>query len=123
MGTLRVVLNVQDELEAVLAMDKIRNEAMDLLDEEEGDAVELTQLIRFDSAHLTPEEILVNLKRTRNILIRTRMRGCYDLASALDQQIHTLHCQLDSGYDPQYDYGRMMSFLDRILNKKEDPTE
>jgi hypothetical protein len=120
---MRVVLNVEDELEATLAMDRLKMEAIALLDEEEGDSVEVTQLIPFTTDNLAPEEILVNLKKTRNILIRTRIRDCYDLASALDQTIHTLQAQIDPSYINTYDYGRMLSFAERILKHKEDPTE
>lgn len=119
---MRVFLNVQDEVEAILAMDKIKQEAEDLLGDEDGDRVEVTQLVPYNS-DVSPEELLVILKRARNALIRTRIKDCYDLAGELDRQIHYLHIQMDPAYAPQYDYGRMPDIATRILTNHEEPTE
>lgn len=121
-GTFRVVLNVQDEVEANLAMDRLRLECEQLLDEEDGDEVLMTQLIPF-TTDVNPEEILTILKRARNALIRTRVKQCWDSARDLDMTIHTLATQVYPEYPANYDYSKLLEISDRILNRKEEPNE
>lgn len=121
-GTMRIVLNVEDELDAHLTMDRLRMECESLLDEEDGDEVLLTQIIPF-TTEVAPEETLAILKRARNALIRTRVKSCYDIAGWLDQEIVALHQQLDPEYSAKYDYGRIMDFGIRIWNNHEEPNE
>ena len=121
-GTFRIVLNVQDEVEANLTMDRLRLECEDLLDEDDGDEVLMTQLIPF-TTDVNPEEILTILKRARNVLIRTRMKQCWDLARDLDMTIHTLATQVYPEYPANYDYSKLLEISDRILNHHEEPNE
>lgn len=121
-GTMRVILNVEDELEAQLAMDRLQRECMDYLDDEDGDEVLVTQIMPF-TTDVPPEEVLNILKRARNALIKTRMKECYDLASAMDQQIFQLALMQDPTMPAAYDYGRMMSFVEAIFKRKEDPND
>lgn len=122
LGTMRVVLNVEDEIEATLTMDRLRQECEDLLDEEDGDEVLVTQIAPFNT-DVSPEELLAIFRRARNGLIRTRVKECYDVAAALDQVIYGLATQQDPTMPVQYDYSRMMDFLTRILKHKEEPNE
>lgn len=121
-GTMRVVINVEDELDATLTMDRLERECMDLLDEEEGDSVAVTQVLPF-TTDVTPEEVLNILKRARNALIKTRIKECYDLASALDQQIFQLALSQDPTMPAQYDYSRMLGFVEAIFKRKGEPNE
>lgn len=121
-GTVRVVLNVEDEVEATLTMDRLRTECEELLDEEDGDEVIITQITPF-TTDVSPEELLTILRRARNALIRTRVKECFDIASWLDQTIYQMAQTQDPSMPAQYDYGRMMDFLTRILKNKEDPHE
>lgn len=119
---MRVVLNVEDEVEATLTMDRLRSECEDLLDEEDGDEVLVTQITAF-TTDVAPEEVLTIFRRARNALIRTRVKECVDLAGWLDRVIYQFAQSQDPSMPAQYDYGRMMDFLTRILNNKEDPHE
>lgn len=121
-GTMRVVLNVQDELEATLTMDRLQTECGGLLDEEDGDEVIITQTTPF-TTDVSPEEVLTIFRRARNALIRTRMKECFDIARSLDMVIYNLATQQDPTMSATYDYSRMMDFLERILLNKEDPNE
>lgn len=115
-------MNVEDELDANLTMDRLKTECENLLDEDDGDIVAITQVLPF-TTDVSPEETLNILKRARNALIRTRMKECYDLAGELDRQIHSLACQMNPEMHPQYDYSRMLDFLERIVKRKEEPNE
>src|SRR5687768_16011648 len=92
-GTMRVVINVQDDVEAHLTMDRLRIECEGLLDEEDGDEVLTTQIIPF-TTNVSPEETLVILKRARNALIKTRVKHCWDSARDLDMTIHHLSVEI-----------------------------
>jgi len=121
-GTLRIVVYVQDEVEANLTMDRLRLECEELLDEEDGDEVLMTQIIPF-TTDVSPEETLTILKRARNALIRTRIKQCWDTARDLDMTIHTLSMQVDPEYPANYDYSKLLEISERILHKKEEPNE
>lgn len=119
---MRVVLNVEDEVEANLTMDRLRSECEDLLDEEDGDEVIITQITEF-TTDVPPEELLTIFRRARNALIRTRNKECVDLAGWLDRIIYQYAVSQDPSMPAQYDYSRMMDFLTRILKNKEEPNE
>lgn len=119
---MRVVLNVEDEIDATLTMDRLQQECQDLLDEEEGDEVIVTQIAPF-TTDVPPEELLTIFRRARNALIRTRIKDCFDVARSLDMVIYDLAVKQDPTMPVQYDYGRMMDFLERILKNKEEPNE
>jgi len=93
---------------------------MELLDEEDEDAVYLTQVTSI-STDLEPTETLLVLTRARNALIRTRIKQCYVEAQALDQIIHALSRRYIPDIDPQYDYGRFMEVAEEILTHGKDP--
>lgn len=117
-----MVVNSPDEVEATLTMDTLRMACEELLDEEDGDSVTVTQLTGF-AANISPEETLNVLKRARNALIRTRIKQCFDLARELDMTIKQLGDRDDASHSPVYDYGGFISIAERILNKGEDPYE
>lgn len=121
-GTMRIVLNVEGEIDAYLTMDRLQFECKALLDEDDGDEVIITQITPF-TTDVLPEEVLTIFRRCRNALIRTRMKECYDIARSLDMVIYNLATQQDPSMPVQYNYSRMMEFLERILRDKEDPNE
>jgi hypothetical protein len=121
-STMRVITYCQDEVEAQITMDRLNEMVMEQLDEEDGDRVVVTQTTQF-TTDVSPEEVLNVLKRARNVLIRTRIKQCFDLARDMDMTIHQLSQQYDAEYKPVYDYGNFITVAERILNKGEDPHE
>lgn len=120
-GTLRLVINSPDEVEATVTADRLRELCLGYLDEEDGDQVILTQLTS-NSSDLSPEESLVVLKRARNALIRTRIKECYDTARLLDQTIHALGMrQSIEESRVSYDYTALLDIAEQILNNGQDP--
>lgn len=103
-------------------MDRLHEAMTDLLDEEEGDRVVVTQIVPFNS-DTSPEEVMTVLRRARNALIRTRIKQCFDLARDMDQVMHSIAGRDDPGYSLPYDYGNFITIAERILNKGEDPYE
>lgn len=119
-ATLRCIINSPDEVEAQLTADRLQMECMELLDEDDGDEVRLTQVTSM-SSELEPEELILTLQRSRNALIRTRIKECYDQASQLDQTIHRLKTFYDNEISEQYNYGAFFDLAEAILTRGEDP--
>lgn len=117
-GTLRVIVNSPDEVEASITMDRLKEACEALLDEEDGDEVQLTQ-VTSNSTDLEPTETLNVLKRARNALIRTRIKQCYDQARELDKLIYVLATK--DGDLANYDYGGLLDIAQDILQKGHDP--
>lgn len=121
-GTMRVVVNCPDEVGAKMAMGELQKACEELLDEEDGDEVVVTQVTSI-TTDVEPEELLVILRKARNALIRTRITSCHDHAMQLDQEIHYLKHRGEPGFSPPYDYGRSMDLTERILTKGEEPRD
>lgn len=122
-ATLRAVYDAEDEVQAIFIADQIRLNAMQDLDEEEGDSIEVTQ-VTSDALHILPEEVLRVLRRARNQLIRTRYKQCYELAKELDQQIFVLEHRGEPDFSMAgYDYGKFMEVSEAILMKGENPSD
>lgn len=120
-ATLRLVINTHDEVEAILAADKIREVAEDYLEPEDGDEVIVTQVTSMTTA-VEPAETLVILRRARNALIRTRIKDCFDMGRELDKMIYALEHRGDGEHAlAGYDYGKLMEVMELILTQGKDP--
>lgn len=120
-ATLRIFLYTDSEVEAVVVADEIAEEIVkEYLDEEDGDRAEVTQVTPFRT-DVEPVEVLTILARARNALIRTRIKQCYEEASALDQLIHALRHRETSSMLPPYDYGAFLEVAQSILQENKDP--
>jgi hypothetical protein len=121
--TLRCVVNVESAVNADMVSERLRAICLDHLDEEEGDQVIVTQ-VTDSSINIHPTESLVVLKRARNVLIRTRIKECYDNARSLDETIHALeHRESLGDIMPTYDYGRLLELAEAILQRGENPLD
>jgi hypothetical protein len=120
-ATFRAHMVADDEVEANLISEGLRETMMDNLDEEDGDFVMVTQVIPFTPENLhSPQEICDVLARDRNILIRTRYKEMWDVAKMLDQTIHALKTGGDQLVG--YDYGRFLEIAEAVL-KGDNPVE
>lgn len=120
-ATLRVILNTRDEVEAILAADKLKSVCEDYLDAEEGDQVVVTQ-VTSTSTDVEPSETLTILLRARNALIRTRIKECYDQAREMDRIAYILEHRGDPEYAlAGYDYTRLLEVAESILKHGKDP--
>jgi len=121
-ATLRAIYNAEDDVEAIFIADQIRqNGAVDLDEDEEGDVLDVTQ-VTSNQLDLNPDETIIQLKRARNLLIKTRIKQCYALARELDYQIHALMCRESSDLTMStYDYGHFMELSEAIIQRGEMP--
>lgn len=117
--TLRAVYEADDDEVARLIADKIRENGAEDLDED--DTLDVTQITRFSSG-IAPEEAIIRLRQARNLLLRTRLEGSYDLAKQLDQFIHAMVMgEAMSIANSMYDHGKFFEIAEAILIRKESP--
>jgi len=120
-ATLRALFQAQDDATAVFIADKIRENGAVDLEEDEGDSLDVSQ-VTSSGLDLTPDETIVVLKKARNLLIKTRIKQCYNLAKDLDKVIHSLLVK----ENPEivygtYSHGDFMDLCEKILMLGEDP--
>lgn len=120
-ATLRVILNTEDEVEAVLAADKLKMLCEDYIDPEDGDEIVVTQVTSMTTA-VEPSETMAIFRRARNALIRTRIKDCFDMAREFDKMIWILDHRADGDHAlAGYDYGHLLEVADQILTYGKDP--
>lgn len=122
-ATIRLTYTATDDVEAQMIAELARERAESELDtEEDQDEAILTQVTCF-ALQVEPSELLVRLAQTRNDLIRTRYRECFELARELDRLADALKKRLLPHEVTNYDFGRFMEVAEAILQKKENPSE
>lgn len=122
-ATIRLTFQAADDVEAQLISELARERAESELDtEEDKDEAILTQVTSFSVA-IEPRELLTRLTLTRNDLIRTRYRECFELARQLDILLDALQKRLLPEDVTDYDYGRFPEVARRILQEGENPCD
>jgi len=120
-STFRATYDADNDVEAAIVADQIRLNAEQDLEAEDGDTFECTQTTS-NALELTPDEVLSQFRRTRNLLIKTRIKECYNLARELDQMIFVLQFRDQPSFTiGSYDYGKFMDLTIAILEKEEEP--
>lgn len=119
-ATLRAVYDAEDETAAVFIADKIRENGYADLDEDDNDVLDVTQ-ITSNALNLTPQEVITELKRARNLLLKTRVKSCYHLAKELDIEIHKLESGEPEFAMASYQHGDFMELAESIIMKGETP--
>ena len=113
---LHVYTNSENDLAAIDEADNIKLAIeRDLLDTQDGEGVDVVQTIPLGEDPV-PSASIMQLRRARNILLRTKRKDAYDVARSLDQVAY----QLSSG-DPlltSYDWGKFVEVMREILDGK-----
>ena len=120
-ATIRLTFQAADDVEAQMISELARERAESELDtEDDKDEAILTQVTSF-SAAVEPRELLTRLTLTRNDLIRTRYRECFELARQLDVLLDALQKRLLPEEVTDYDYGHFPEVAQRILQEGDNP--
>lgn len=116
-GTIRCVIEAQDELEARLEMNEVVEAAADILDED--DTIDVTQIIPAELQNvIEPAEMVEQLRRSRDLLIKTRIIQCYELARELDKTAWILEHRTEESFDLSgYDWGAFMELTNKLLGR------
>jgi hypothetical protein len=118
-GTIRCVLEAQDELEARLEMNEIVEAGAELLDDQE--TIDITQIVPAElQGVIEPAEMVEQLRRSRDMLIKTRIVQCFELARELDKTAWILEHRAEESFDLSgYDWGAFMDLTDKLLGRRE----
>jgi hypothetical protein len=114
-AVLHVYMKEQSEVDALMAADDIKQHLeSDILDKEDlGEAVDVVQVIpAFDDP--SPSASVMQLRRARNILIRTRIKECFDTS----RDLHRIAWELERRSDPEmsnYDHGSFLPIAAEVL--------
>lgn len=116
-ATFRLTFFETDDVSANVTAELIRERAGELIEEE--DTLEVTQVIPFSlEAPVEPSEMVNEMRRICDMLVATRIKECYELASWIHKTAWALEHRIDPEYaDANYDY---LSFIERasaILEK------
>lgn len=117
LATVRVTFEAEDEVEAQLIGNEMSEHLAQLL--EDNDTVDVTQMIPFGTDWTTPEEMVAHMRIVRDMLIRTRIIQCFDLAKEIDKQAWILEHRAEETFDlTNYDYTAFFDLSDNILGRK-----
>jgi hypothetical protein len=119
LATIRCIFDAEDELEARLDANEIVEtvNSADILDED--DTMDVTQIIPYELQRaVEPAEMVNAMRNCRDMLIRTRITQCYDLARELDKTAWILEHRAEESFDLSgYDWGEMLLLTDRLLGR------
>lgn len=113
LGTMRITFMADSFADALL----IGNEMEEAVDKllEDDDTADVTQVIPINGP-VTPEELVAQMHSCRDMLIRTRISTCVDLARELDKVAWMLANRRETDYNPgNYNYANFMDHLKRVL--------
>lgn len=120
-ATLRALFSAADDAEAIFIADQIKVNGEQDLDSEEGDTLEVYQ-VTSNALEISPTESIDVFKRARNLLIKTRIRECIDMAREFDKMIYILeHRESPDFAMAGYDYGTFVDVLEQVLIHGQSP--
>lgn len=122
-ATMRVTFHAEDETEAVVEADHLAQAVENML--EEGDTLDLTQVIAMDLTRaLEPQELVERMRFMAKALVATRVRECYDLGSWLWRTAWVLEHRAEDSFDAGgYDHGEFVSIAGAILKRERSPND
>jgi hypothetical protein len=119
LATVRVVFDAEDDIEASLVMHDLTERASDVLDED--DSIDTTQVIQYGILEIVePAELVNHMRHVRDMLIKTRIIQCFELAKSLDQIAWVLEHRTESTFDMTgYDYAAIFDRAAELLGRKQ----
>lgn len=123
LNVVHVWTKADDYVEAITAADDIKlGIERALIDIDSGEAVEIVQTIPIEEDP-TPSASITQLRRARNILIRTRTKDGFEVARQLDMMAHALQQRLSpDDAHTNYDWSTFMAVTSEVL-KGENPLD
>jgi hypothetical protein len=119
-ATLRAVFKAPSEVDAIMIADQIRQNGERDLELDDGDTIEVSQ-VTATATDISPQEVLILLKRARNICIKTKFRFGFETGQEIDKLVHILahHFENNAGYElSDYSYGDFMDTAKEVLAGK-----
>ena len=115
LATIRCTLDAEDELEARMEVNELSEAAVELLDEDE--TIDATQIIPYGLQRaVEPTEMVEQMRRVRDMLIKTRIVQCFELAQHIDKVAWILEHRAEESFDLSgYDYGAIYDRAKELL--------
>lgn len=118
-ATFRVVFYEEDELDARLAAHSMEEAMSQVLEEE--DSLDMTQLIKNEThfRNVTPAEVVEQLRRSRDLLIMTKITQCFELAQQIDKIAWILEHRDEERFELNgYDHGAIFDRAKTLLGRR-----
>ena len=119
--TMRLTFDADTDLDSRLIANECSEAVDDCFDddEEQEHSVDVTQIIPWGLDSLvSPEELVSQLRRCCALLIKTRIRECYEQARELHKMAWVLENRHEQTFDLiNYDYGEFPAFAKKILER------
>lgn len=118
LATMRATFHAEDEVEARLVVNEIEEAVSSRLDEE--DTLTVTQIIPADQSVnlLEPTELVNQMRAARDMLIKTRIVQCFELAKELDKTAWILENRREATFDlSSYDYTSFFEHSEKLLGR------
>lgn len=121
-ATFRATYDADDDVAAAIIADQIRLNAEQDLDTDDSDDVECTQ-VTSSALELAPDETMHVLRHARNLLIKTRIKECFNLAFELDKTIYQLQFRDSPAFIglSGYDWDAFMEVATQIVTLGKEP--
>lgn len=112
-ATFRAIYDAEDDVSAQLAAEIIRENGAAELDD--GGELLVTQ-VTSSIIEVAPEESIIHFERSRDLLIKTRIKQCFDMAREFDKMIYILRHRSEQDFNlANYDYGAFIDRVEQIL--------
>lgn len=114
-AVLKAVFEAPSDVDAILIAENVRELGLAVLSQEDDDSIDVvdvspTLLLKYDRI-----ELVRVMRKTRNMLIATRIRQCFDLAREIDKTAWILDHRAEEHFDVTgYNYGDFMTLARRI---------
>lgn len=120
-ATLRAVYDAPDSATAVFIAEQIRDNGAVDLEDSDGDSLDVVQVTDMN-LNIQQEEIVSELLKARNLLIKLRSTSSYECAKEVDKLIHAFRLKLDPEVAiGTYDYTGFLDVAEAILKRGESP--
>jgi len=112
---LQAVFQAEDDVAAQVITEVVRHNAATELDTDEGDSVDVCEVMPFGLG-LTRAEVIVVLNAAVVVLIQTRLKQCFDQARELHKTIWILEHRAEEHFDAAgYEHGDFMDLVTSIV--------
>lgn len=119
LATLRITLEADTEVEARVMANQCAEAVDENFNEDEEHTVDLTQIIPWSTKTLvTPEEVVAQLRSCCNLLIKTKIVQCFELAREMHKVAWILENRRETTFDmSNYDHGEFQELANQLLGR------
>lgn len=115
-AVMHLYLRSDDYVSAIAEADDVKLAVEKIVEADIGEGMDVVEIVEADEEPIASGSIM-QLRRARNILIRTKYKEAYDLARSLDEMCHVLATRVDpTMVAGTYDYSNLMRVLKEVID-------